>query len=276
MPSSPSDAETSSTPEGQKGMAEYTLGLLNATDSLSSLVANEEEAFLTERKTSSSSSLSLQGSLEDDLPVQILDLSFPPSRSTTLTLRYATIDTMVALTIAFLINSTILIVGAAAFWSRGATDVQELQDAYHALALYVGQGAATLFAVALLASGQSSTVTGTMAGQIVMSGFLDIRLRPVFRRLVTRLLAILPAILTILIAGDDKLNDLIVLSQVVLSFQLPFAIVPLVYFTSRRQFMGSYANGTIICVISSLCAVFVIGLNVILVMDPIQKMLQGE
>ncbi|KAI3631771.1 hypothetical protein MIR68_010244 [Amoeboaphelidium protococcarum] len=153
-------------------------------------------------------------------------------------LRYAAIDTVIALTFAFVINATILIVGSSAFNKRGMYDVAEIQDAYHLLEEYVGKIAAVAFGIALLASGQSSTITGTLAGQIVMNGFLNLRLRLVFRRLGTRLLAIIPALVIALIGGNDGAEKLLVLSQVILSIQLPFAVLPLVIFTSSRQIMG--------------------------------------
>lgn len=214
-----------------------------------------------------------------------------PYESTAATLRYAAIDTIVALCLAFVINSTILIVGASAFWVRNIYDVSELQDAYASLQKYVGQVAATLFAIALLASGQSSTITGTLAGQIIMSGFLDLKLRPTLRRLITRLLAILPAMITLLIYGEHGLDKLLILSQVVLSFQLPFAIIPLVLFTCSKSIMGGgksilaktssgmnernggevFANGWIISILAWISVAIVSFLNIYLVIDELSK-----
>jgi manganese transport protein len=158
-------------------------------------------------------------------------------------IRYSIIDSTVALGFALFINAAILVLGAAAFHTRGLHEVADIADAYKLLSPLLGASfASTLFALALLASGQNSTLTGTLAGQIVMEGFLEIRLKPWVRRLITRSLAILPAILVIGIAGEGKLTSLLILSQVVLSFQLPFAVIPLVMFTSERAKMGEFVN----------------------------------
>ncbi len=158
-------------------------------------------------------------------------------------LRYATFDSTIALGFALFINAAILILGAAAFHTRGMEDVAEIADAYKLLTPVLGASfASTLFACALLASGQNSTLTGTLAGQIVMEGFLNLRLKPWLRRLITRVLAILPAVFVIGIYGEGKVTSLLILSQVVLSFQLPFAVIPLVQFTSDRRRMGAFAN----------------------------------
>ena len=158
-------------------------------------------------------------------------------------IKYSVIDSTVALLFALFINAAILVLGAAAFHSRGLHEVADIAEAYQLLSPVLGASlASTLFAFALLASGQNSTLTGTLAGQIVMEGFLNIRLKPWIRRLITRLIAIFPAVLVIGIAGEGKLTSLLILSQVVLSFQLPFAIIPLVMFTSDRAKMGAFAN----------------------------------
>jgi manganese transport protein len=158
-------------------------------------------------------------------------------------LRYAVIDSTVALFFALFINAAILVLGAAAFHTRGLNEVADIAEAYKLLSPVLGAGlASTLFACALLASGQNSTLTGTLAGQIVMEGFLEIRLKPWLRRLITRAIAIVPAILVIAIAGEGKLTALLILSQVILSFQLPFAVIPLVQFTSERAKMGEFVN----------------------------------
>src|SRR4029450_893533 len=144
----------------------------------------------------------------------------------------------------------ILIVAAATFHDRGMGDVAEIQDAYRLLSPVLGVGmASTLFAVALLASGQNSTLTGTLAGQIVMEGFLNFRIRPWLRRLITRLIAIVPAVAIIGIYGESRTTELLVASQVVLSMQLGFAVWPLMRFTSERAKMGDFANGRIIKVL---------------------------
>ncbi len=156
--------------------------------------------------------------------------------------RFAFLDSTIALTIALFVNAAILIVAAATFHGNGHAEVAEIQDAYRLLTPLLGSGAATIFALALLASGQNSTLTGTLAGQIVMEGFLDWRLRPWVRRLVTRLIAIVPAGLTAIFWGERGTATLLVLSQVVLSLQLSFAVVPLVQFTSDRAKMGAFVN----------------------------------
>jgi len=166
-------------------------------------------------------------------------------------LRYAVIDSTVALFFALFINAAILILGAAAFHTRGLDEVADIAEAYKLLSPVLGAGlASTLFACALLASGQNSTLTGTLAGQIVMEGFIEIRLKPWIRRLITRAIAILPAILVIGIAGEGKLTALLILSQVILSFQLPFAVIPLVQFTSERAKMGEFVNSRATTVIA--------------------------
>jgi manganese transport protein len=158
-------------------------------------------------------------------------------------LRYAVFDSTLALSFALFVNAAILILGAAAFHTRGLHNVAEISDAYKLLSPVLGVSlASTVFACALLASGQNSTLTGTLAGQIVMEGFLNIRLKPWVRRLITRALAITPAVLVIGFAGEGKVTSLIVLSQVILSFQLPFAIVPLIQFTGDRAKMGALVN----------------------------------
>ena len=178
-------------------------------------------------------------------------------------IKHATIDSTVALTLALFINASILILAAAAFHVNGRTDVAEINDAYKLLSPTLGAGAASvLFAVALLASGQNSTVTGTLAGQIVAEGFLDLKLPIWLRRMVTRLLAIVPAVIVVGIAGDSGATKLLVLSQVVLSLQLPFAIVPLVAFTSDKQQMGALANALWLKIAAWVIAATVICLNV--------------
>jgi manganese transport protein len=162
-------------------------------------------------------------------------------------IKFATIDSTVALMFALFINAAILIVAAATFYTRGRNDVAEIQDAYKLLTPLLGvTGASALFAIALLASGQNSTLTGTLAGQIVMEGFLNIRLRPWLRRLITRLIAIIPAVVVTIISGEKGTTNLLVLSQVILSLQLSFAVFPLVMFTSDKVKMGEFVNGTVV------------------------------
>ncbi|MGA2812591.1 MAG: Nramp family divalent metal transporter [Candidatus Acidiferrum sp.] len=181
-------------------------------------------------------------------------------------LRFAYIDSNVALSIALFINAAILVLAAAAFHTRGMHDVAEIAGAYKLLSPVLGASlASTIFACALLASGQNSTLTGTLAGQIVMEGFLDIRLKPWLRRLITRAIAIIPAVLVIAIAGEEKVTWLIILSQVVLSFQLPFAVIPLVQFTSDRKKMGAFTNSPLTKVIAWSVALAILLLNAELV-----------
>src|ERR1700720_3212262 len=177
-------------------------------------------------------------------------------------LRYAVIDSTVALFFALFINAAILVLGAAAFHTRGLSEVADIAQAYKLLSPTLGAGlASTLFACALLASGQNSTLTGTLAGQIVMEGFLDIRLKPWLRRLITRSIAIIPAVFVIAIAGEGKLMALLILSQVVLSFQLPFAVIPLIQFTSDRKKMGEFTNSRLTQVIAWVMAAAIIAFN---------------
>ena len=174
----------------------------------------------------------------------------------------ATIDSTVALGLAFFINAAILILAAATFHSSGRTDVAEIDQAYRLLAPSLGVGAASVvFAVALLASGQNSTVTGTLAGQIVMEGFLNIRLPVWARRLVTRALAIVPAVLVVGASGDAGATQLLVLSQVILSLQLPFAVVPLVMFTGRPAVMGDLVSPAWLRGLAWVITAIIIGLN---------------
>jgi manganese transport protein len=177
-------------------------------------------------------------------------------------LRYATFDSTVALTFALFINAAILVLGAAAFHTRGMHDVAEISDAYKLLTPVLGASfASTLFACALLASGQNSTLTGTLAGQIVMEGFLNLRLKPWLRRLITRSIAIIPAVIVIGFYGEGKVTSLLILSQVVLSFQLPFAVIPLVQFTSSRAKMGVFANSRFTSVLAWTVAAAILVFN---------------
>ena len=183
-------------------------------------------------------------------------------------LRLATWDSTIALMLALLVNASILILAAATFHANDMQDVAEIADAHRLLAPLLGASIApTLFGIALLACGLNSTVTATMAGQIVMEGFLNLRLPPWLRRLVTRGLAIIPAGAVILIGGADASGELLILSQVVLSFQLPFAIVPLVMFTGSRAKMGAMVAPLWLTIATALIAVLIIGLNAKLIFD---------
>jgi manganese transport protein len=177
-------------------------------------------------------------------------------------IKYAFLDSTVALSFALFINAAILIVAAAAFHHAGETRVAEIQDAYRLLTPLLGvTGASAVFAFALLASGQNSTLTGTLAGQIVMEGFLNIRIRPWLRRLITRLIAIVPAALTAIFFGEHGTAQLLILSQVILSLQLSFAVFPLVTFTSDRLKMGEFVNPRWLKVLAYTVAVFIASLN---------------
>ena len=179
--------------------------------------------------------------------------------------RFATLDSTIALTLALFINAAILVLSAATFHTRGQNDVAEIQDAYKLLSPTLGvTGASIVFAIALLASGQNSTLTGTLAGQVVMEGFLNIRLRPWLRRLITRVMAIVPAVIVTAIAGESGTAKLLVLSQVILSLQLSFAVVPLVMFTGDRKKMGAFANASWIAVLAWFTTVLIAVLNAIL------------
>lgn len=177
-------------------------------------------------------------------------------------IRLGSLDSTIALSLALFINAAILILAAATFHGSGHQDVAEIQDAYQLLSPLLGFGpASVLFAVALLASGQNSTLTGTLAGQIVMEGFLHLRLRPWLRRLITRLVAIVPALITILWFGEGSTTTLLILSQVVLSLQLPFAVIPLAMFTSNRRLMGEFVNPRWLKVLTYAIATLIVGLN---------------
>src|SRR2546430_872451 len=177
-------------------------------------------------------------------------------------IKYSQIDSAVALTIALCVNAAILIVSAAVFHRSGHGEVAEIQDAYKLLTPLLGiTGASTIFALALLASGQNSTLTGTLAGQIVMEGFLNIRLRPWLRRLLTRSLAIIPAVIVTALSGEAGTAKLLVLSQVILSMQLSFAVFPLVMFTSDKQKMGEFVNARWLKLLSWVTAAFIAILN---------------
>ncbi len=183
-------------------------------------------------------------------------------------IKYTTWDSTIALFFALFINAAILIIAAATFHTKGLTEVAEIQEAYHLLAPMLGTTAASiLFGVALLAAGQNSTLTGTLAGQIVMEGFLNIRLPAWIRRLVTRLIAIIPAVIVTAIYGPSGTMDLLILSQVILSLQLSFAVIPLVKFTSDKAKMGKFANPRWMKILAWSVAVIIAGLNVTLLVQ---------
>src|SRR5213596_3425521 len=183
-------------------------------------------------------------------------------------IKFATIDSTFALMFALFINAAILILSAAVFHWSGHQNVAEIQDAYRLLSPLLGVGAASMFfAIALLASGQNSTLTGTLAGQIVMEGFLNFRITPWLRRLITRLIAIVPAVLVIGMFGEGKTTELLVASQVALSMQLGFAVWPLVRFTGERTKMGEFANRLWLKILGWTTAGIIILLNVKLLLD---------
>ena len=189
--------------------------------------------------------------------------------------KYNFLDSVIALNAAFLVNAAILVLAAAVFYRHGIV-VTEIQQAHKLLEQLLGTHAAPIaFGLALLAAGQSSTLTGTLAGQIVMEGFVRIRLRPYLRRLITRSIALLPAVVVIWISGDKGTYKLLILSQVILSLQLPFAIVPLVHFTSDKLKMGSFASRLWVKVLAWITSVIIILLNGKLVYDQIIEWMEG-
>lgn len=180
-------------------------------------------------------------------------------------LKFATIDSTVSLFLAFFVNAAILIVAAATFHNTGNQDVADIYDAHELLAPLLGTSLASIFfAVALLASGQNSTLTGTLAGQIVMEGFLNIKLKPWLRRLITRLIAIIPALIVAILYGEKGTTDLLVLSQVILSMQLSFAVIPLVLFTNSKAKMGEFANKLFLKIIVWCITAIILVLNIYL------------
>ncbi len=184
--------------------------------------------------------------------------------------RYNLIDTAVALNAAFFVNAAILILSAAVF-HRNELEVASIETAHRLLPSFLGPMAPILFGVALLCAGQSSTLTGTLAGQIVMEGYLDLKIAPWLRRLVTRTIALAPAVLTIALAGEDRMQHLLVLSQVVLSLQLAFAVIPLIHFTSNRKNMGAFATPRWAQALAWLAAAIIVGLNATYVLDKVRE-----
>lgn len=191
-------------------------------------------------------------------------------------LKFNLIDSTVALNLAFFVNAAILVMSAAVFHRAGLTQVADISEAHALLAPLVGTALApALFAVALIASGQSSTITGTLAGQIVMEGFLNIRIRPWLRRIITRTLAIIPALLTIIYFGEGSTGKLLILSQVILSLQLSFAIIPLIHFVSDKVKMGLYVIPTWVKTLAWMTAGIIVSLNVKLVFDEMSGWLES-
>lgn len=176
-------------------------------------------------------------------------------------------DSAIALNLAFFVNAAILILAATAFYKNGFFEVVEIQDAHHLLDKVFGSVAPALFAIALIASGQSSTITGTLAGQIIMEGYLNLRIRPWLRRLLTRSIAIVPAFVTILYFGENALGQLLVMSQVILSLQLGFAVIPLIHFVSDAKHMGDFTIKTWVKVLAWMSAAIIVTLNVKLALE---------
>jgi manganese transport protein len=188
--------------------------------------------------------------------------------------RYAFVDSTIALSFALFINAAILIVAAATFFRSGNHQVAEIQDAFKLLSPLLGVGAASfVFALALLASGQNSTLTGTLAGQIVMEGFLNLRLRPWLRRLITRGIAIVPAAITAILYGERGTAKLLIFSQVILSLQLSFAVFPLVMFTCDREKMGEFVNARWLKISAYAIAFVIAALNAWLLVQTITQWL---
>jgi manganese transport protein len=186
-------------------------------------------------------------------------------------IKFNLFDTVIALNLAFLVNAAILILAASAFFKNGYFQIAEIQDAYKLLEHIFGKTAPVLFAIALIAAGQSSTITGTLAGQIIMEGHINLRVEPWLRRLLTRVLAIVPAMFTIIYSGEDGLGNLIILSQVVLSLQLGFAVIPLIHFTADKKKMGNFAIGLKVKIAAWASAIIIVGLNAKLVYEQINS-----
>ena len=189
-------------------------------------------------------------------------------------IKWNNIDSVVALNIAFFVNAAILILAASVFHKNGFATIDKIEDAHKMLEPLMGNKLAPiLFAVALIAAGQSSTVTGTLAGQIVMEGYLHLRLNPVFRRLITRLIAIVPAVVLLLINGDDNIDGLLVLSQVILSLQLAFAVIPLIHFVSDKSKMGNFVISTKMRIAGWFITTILVILNLQLIVEKVTTFL---
>jgi manganese transport protein len=191
-------------------------------------------------------------------------------------IKFNRVDSAIALNIAFLVNAAILVLAATVFFKTGNTEVAELHEAHRLLPGFLGNLAPILFAVALIAAGQSSTVTGTLAGQIIMEGYLKLRINPIARRLITRLIAIIPALVVILIYGEDEVDYLLVLSQVILSLQLGFAIIPLIHFVSDKSKMGKFVINPATKLVAWVIAAVLIYLNFKMVISEAQPVLTGD
>ena len=186
-------------------------------------------------------------------------------------IKFNRIDTTIALNLAFFVNAAILILAAKVFFTSGNSDVAEIKEAHRLLPSFLGNVAPVLFAVALIAAGQSSTVTGTLAGQIIMEGYLSLRINPMLRRLITRMVAIIPALIVIIIYGEENVDALLILSQVILSLQLGFAIIPLIHFVSDKKTMGKFAINSIQKIAAWLIASVLVFLNLKMLVNEMSK-----
>ncbi|MEO6490342.1 MAG: Nramp family divalent metal transporter, partial [Ferruginibacter sp.] len=193
-----------------------------------------------------------------------------------LAIKFNRIDSTIALNLAFFVNAAILILAAAVFFKTGNSQVAEIKEAHRLLPGFLGNLAPILFAVALIAAGQSSTITGTLAGQIIMEGYLSLRINPWVRRLITRLLAIIPALIVILIYGEERVDALLVLSQVILSLQLGFAIIPLIHFVSDKATMGKFVIKPITKIAAWLIASVLVFLNLKMLFNEVMPVIEGD
>jgi manganese transport protein len=190
-------------------------------------------------------------------------------------LKFNFIDSTIALNIAFLVNAAILVLAATVFFNNGLSHVAEIKEAHQLLPGFLGDLAPTLFAIALIAAGQSSTITGTLAGQIVMEGYLRLRINPILRRLITRLVAIIPAFFVILFTGEENVDELLVLSQVILSMQLAFAVIPLIHFVSNKSTMGKFTIKPLTRTFAWLIATILVYLNIRMLIEEFTPVFQA-
>jgi len=191
-------------------------------------------------------------------------------------IKFNRIDSTIALNLAFFVNAAILIVAATVFFKTGNSHVAEIKEAHRLLPSFLGQMAPVLFAVALIAAGQSSTVTGTLAGQIIMEGYLSLRINPILRRLITRMLAIIPALIVIIIYGEQNVDALLIFSQVILSLQLGFAIIPLIHFVSDKQTMGKFAIKPLVKTAAWLIASVLVFLNLKMLVNEVSSVYMND
>jgi manganese transport protein len=191
-------------------------------------------------------------------------------------IKFNRIDTTIALNLAFFVNAGILILAGSVFFATGNAEVGTIKEAHRLLPSFLGNAAPVLFAIALIAAGQSSTITGTLAGQIIMEGYLSLRINPMLRRLITRLVAILPALIVIIIYGETKIDALLVMSQVILSLQLGFAIIPLIYFVSDKKTMGKFAIKPLVQIAAIAIATVLVYLNIRMLLNEVMPFFDAE